>query len=74
MNVLLTHCCYCQTVEVNFSQAYGEGATLAYLLTCIFFANVNLEVFSVLSSKNSYVCEMTWFDGSGTFLPNPVPG
>lgn len=54
---------------MNLSRAYGEGATLAYLLTYVFFVNVNLEVSSVLSSKN-YICEvLTWFGGGGTFLP-----
>ena len=45
---------------MNLSQAYGEGATLAYLLTYIFFVNVNLEVSSVLSSKNYVVFVKCW--------------
>lgn len=45
---------------MNLSQACGEGAALAFLLTYIFFVNVNSEVSSVLSSKNYVIFVKCW--------------
>lgn len=76
-----------RAAEVSLSQAYGHRATLAYLFTYIFFANVAVDISEMIFVKcwlgvvEAELCcqgpRWSWAEGSAcppaTWLPQPPP-